>query len=641
MSSYGLRVYNQENGDIIISNDTTTFYYYGNAVAIQATGNDTWVSGGLIVRIFNTFTSKPIIPFIKPRGTEAVSITRIFRGPEDYWYLEIAVAKIGSIEPEVLVFTTADAELWAERNPEYTKSDYGLKVLREDSSTAFDSSAGQPLGVSTAITVLPPYNPNTGGQDLSASQFSYYDVPDTVVDPMFGYYSMAMCERQWEYSRSWTDCTVRLFGACVGIKEEHYAWDLYWAFYRAGCAIEDRKAKVGWVQYSGGHQWIFEKNSSFSVFIPIVDLGGGSSAGGSGPFVNETINYTAATLLIADRSKYALGSTYVIPVPNAPTNVVATTYVATEKASSALYIRWDNALTAPFANTYNVYYRKVTDPQSEWILIGGTDTRNSGVLNIEYLDALEQAVIYEVKVVGTNILSQEGPATIVFSSPYIPLPIEDGDEFTTGIYNGLIGGNVLYNLIQQEGRLFQIQSYTIEGITDIIYQPNITYEIIGLGVIRINSDGSWTFNPQTTLVGYIPAITYIVEDVRDPRLTNTSNLFISPIPDDGSYVIEDANETAVGIYQIDRSGNLLDNTVKVLGKEYNIIEFTFNGTSYKPSLTPVNIAGVGTIMINVEGSWVFSPLPGYRGPIPVFSYTINQLGRRKTSTLTISDIPPA
>jgi hypothetical protein len=351
--SYGLTVKN-DNGELIISNSTSTFYYYGPAERYRTVGKPTY--GGSTVSLYQTYTSAPIIPFIKPNDYNISAITRIFRDGSGFWNIEVATAGSYSQPPEVVIFTTGDAEYWNSRF-NLGNRNYGLKVKRADNSVAFDSTVGQPMAIRGALSVVPPYNPNAGGSSLDPIYYNDYSIPAGVSQPMFGYYSMAMCEREyWTYQKR-RDCTgIGYGGVCIGWADVTVQSDLYWNFYRSGCAVIGNTLRCGWVSYSSGHWSQTSYGSAFSVFIPIIKLGSGTYTNGQGPFVNETINYAAAPALIMDRAMYpGTNFTPIYPTANAPTSLTAV--VDRVNYQPALSAAWHNSNDYPFALSYNVYYR--------------------------------------------------------------------------------------------------------------------------------------------------------------------------------------------------------------------------------------------------------------------------------------------
>lgn len=99
----------------------------------------------------------------------------------------------------------------------------------------------------------------------------------------------------------------------------------------------------------------------------------------------------------------------------------------------------------------------------------------------------------------------------------------------------------------------------------------------------------------------------------------------------------DDNEFAQGLFNTTINGNLLDNTERQVGETYSVTEFIINGVTYT-SGSSVNIADVGTIIVNTNGDWSFTPNDGYEGPVPVVNYQVFDGDLYDNSTLTISEI---
>jgi hypothetical protein len=440
--THGLKITN-ENGQVIISDATSTFYYYGQAELYKATGY--YEYGGVSVRLYNCHTSKPVIPFIRPHGTELSAITRIFRDANNLWNIEVATQGGYSAAPEIIVFTTADAEDWSTR---FNQGDMnnGLKVLRADGSTAFNSGVGQPLNVKGSLSVIPPTNPNPGGTDLTATQYNEYALPAGMTEPMFGYYSLAMSEREYSVTQTRRDCTgIGYGGVCIGFSDVTVQFDLWWAFYRSACGVVGDKLRCGWLTYSAGHYTQTASGSSFSVFIPIIPLGGGGSSSGSGPFVNQTINLTASTVILLDKALYPASTySYTPPAANAPTALTAVTDV-TGDGVSHLEAAWKNATDYPQAMSYNVYWRPVG--QSYWNSGGNTYLTTWGINDVPFKTVVAGAnndifYYYEVMVVSVNSVGSEGGSITATSTVYIPpAPIPGAPDYTGGDGGGGDGGS--------------------------------------------------------------------------------------------------------------------------------------------------------------------------------------------------------
>ncbi|WP_158304894.1 Ig-like domain-containing protein [Methanobacterium lacus] len=69
-----------------------------------------------------------------------------------------------------------------------------------------------------------------------------------------------------------------------------------------------------------------------------------------------------------------------------------------------------------------------------------------------------------------------------------------------------------------------------------------------------------------------------------------------------------------------------------------VVNFVINGTTYAPGT--VNIPGVGKIVINSDGSYLFTPASNYNGPVPTITYTASDnTGNTATGNLNINVTP--
>ena len=108
-------------------------------------------------------------------------------------------------------------------------------------------------------------------------------------------------------------------------------------------------------------------------------------------------------------------------------------------------------------------------------------------------------------------------------------------------------------------------------------------------------------------------------------------------PNDAHAVIEDTTLT------IAANAGLLVGATDPEGDVLTIANFTVNGTTYTVGAsTPgvANIANVGTLTINADGSYSFMPVANYTGAIPVATYTVSDgHGGTDISTLTLTMTP--
>ena len=87
------------------------------------------------------------------------------------------------------------------------------------------------------------------------------------------------------------------------------------------------------------------------------------------------------------------------------------------------------------------------------------------------------------------------------------------------------------------------------------------------------------------------------------------------------------------------SGNVLTNDSDVDGPALSVTQFTIAGdaTIYAAGST-ASIAGVGSLLINADGSFTFTPAANYNGPVPTATYTLSDGSLTDTATLSFANV---
>jgi len=236
---------------------------------------------------------------------------------------------------------------------------------------------------------------------------------------------------------------------------------------------------------------------------------------------------------------------------------------------------------------------------------GGTDT---ATLNIEVISVNDPPVDGN----ETNAVTEDTTLTVA-----------DGGS-----------GDLLNNSSDLDGDPLTITSYTIPGVNggNPITAGTATL-IPGVGTITINANGSYSFVPVANYDGSVPVITYTVSDGTD---TDTSTLTLTMTPvNDAPVAVDDAAATPENTPV---SGNVLGNDTDVDDTALTVTFFTINGTTYGAGTT-VPIPGVGTMLINTDGSYTFTPAPSYDGPVPPVTYTVSDGELTDTAVLQITITP--
>ena len=155
--------------------------------------------------------------------------------------------------------------------------------------------------------------------------------------------------------------------------------------------------------------------------------------------------------------------------------------------------------------------------------------------------------------------------------------------------------------------------FVVNGTT---YTAGQTATLAGVGTLTIAANGAYTFSPAANYNGPVPVATYTVSD-GSASATATLTLNVTPVDDP----FTDANENVSVNEDTTLTGSVLTGTTSVDGP-VTVTGFSIAGdaTAYSAGQT-ANIAGVGTLTINANGSYTFTPAPNYNGPGPVVTYT--------------------
>ncbi|MCU8014024.1 retention module-containing protein, partial [Shewanella sp. SM74] len=181
-------------------------------------------------------------------------------------------------------------------------------------------------------------------------------------------------------------------------------------------------------------------------------------------------------------------------------------------------------------------------------------------------------------------------------------------------------GNVLTNDSDVDNTL-SVVSFTVNGDT---VTAGTTVALEG-GSLVINADGSYTFTPNANWNGQVPVITYTT----NTGSTATLTINVTPV-DDASVLANDTNtidEDTVATGNVITNDSDVDNTLSV-------VSFTVNGDTVTAGTT-VSLEG-GSLVINTDGSYTFTPNENWNGQVPVITYTTNT---GSTATLTINVTP--
>ncbi|MGN5086885.1 retention module-containing protein [Aeromonas hydrophila] len=89
------------------------------------------------------------------------------------------------------------------------------------------------------------------------------------------------------------------------------------------------------------------------------------------------------------------------------------------------------------------------------------------------------------------------------------------------------------------------------------------------------------------------------------------------------------------------NGNLLDNTVNTDGPSAaSVLLFSWGGNANVAVGTSVTIDGIGTLVVNGDGSFTFTPAPNYDGAVPPVQYTVTD-GESTVDSILVINVTPS
>ncbi|QYK13241.1 tandem-95 repeat protein [Shewanella rhizosphaerae] len=203
-------------------------------------------------------------------------------------------------------------------------------------------------------------------------------------------------------------------------------------------------------------------------------------------------------------------------------------------------------------------------------------------------------------------------------------PVDDpsilANDSNTVAEDTVATGNVLDNDSDIDSEL-SVVSFSVDGQT---VTAGTTVEVEG-GSLVINADGSYTFTPNDNWNGSVPVITYTTNTGESATLT----INVTPV-DDPSVLANDSNTVAEDTVA---TGNVLDNDSDI-DSELSVVSFSVDGQTVTAGTT-VEVEG-GSLVINADGSYTFTPNDNWNGSVPVITYTTNT---GESATLTINVTP--
>lgn len=205
------------------------------------------------------------------------------------------------------------------------------------------------------------------------------------------------------------------------------------------------------------------------------------------------------------------------------------------------------------------------------------------------------------------------------------------DDTISTMENISVTLNVVSNDTDSDGKI-DTTTVDLDPLSDGI---QTTFVVDKKGAFSVTPDGVVTFRPLPNYYGVV-SIQYVVKD-NDGLLSNVANITVtvksSNLP---PVAVDDYVTVAEHVQAI---GNVIANDSDPENQPLVIKSFTIGSVVYTPGAT-ATIANIGSIVVNLNGSFTFTPLGSYFGSVPPVGYTIMDIeGLTASATLYITVTP--
>ena len=221
------------------------------------------------------------------------------------------------------------------------------------------------------------------------------------------------------------------------------------------------------------------------------------------------------------------------------------------------------------------------------------------------------------------------------------------DNVATILEDGFIDGNILLNDYDVDGDPLTVVSYVVAGATGtpVIGQP---FTMLGVGTATIFADGRAIFTPVPNYHGTAPILTYTITDGKGGFATARVIITITPVNDAPVAVNDIATTNEDTPLTVNAANGLFKNDSDVDGDALTLTGYTIAGITGTPAVnTPFLIPNIGTIRINTDGSYSFTPVANYHGTVPEITYAISDgnggtaTAKLNISVTSVNDVPVA
>ncbi|MFO1264312.1 MAG: retention module-containing protein [Rhodoferax sp.] len=387
--------------------------------------------------------------------------------------------------------------------------------------------------------------------------------------------------------------------------------------------------------------------SSFTVTVPtIVDAvsekgetvpltigattGVGTISGDQNPVIsinNVTVSEGAFVAATANSTATSSLATFTVTLSEASTKTVTVTYATANAGTGTGFAVSGTDFTAA---TGTITFNPGETTKTVDVTIRNDTTVEPNETFLVKLSSPTNATVSATAGTGTGtIVDDDGGATM----PAVVTPTTSGsgssggsgstatvftdtNETVSVAEDKSLTGSVLTGTTSTNGPV-TVVSYQVAG-NPYTFTAGQTATIAGVGTVLINTDGTYTFTPSANYNGSVPVVTYKLTDGTN-SVSSTLTITVTPVTDGftdkSESVIIDTGATSA-------TGSVLTGTTSVDGTVH-VTNYTVAGdATVHAAGTTTNITGVGSLLINADGSYVFTPASGYTGAVPLTTYSV-------------------
>jgi gliding motility-associated-like protein len=265
----------------------------------------------------------------------------------------------------------------------------------------------------------------------------------------------------------------------------------------------------------------------------------------------------------------------------------------------------------------------------------GTATSEEGTLTLNANGAFTfvPTLNYNGTVPAVTYMISDGAggtasAKLIFTATAVnDAPVAKPDAYTTP-EDTPVSGNVLTNDSDVDGDPLSVANIVVG---ETVYTTPASVNVSSTGTLVAATNGAFTFTPALNFNGKVPTVFYRATD-GSAVISSTLDITVTAA-NDNPVANADVKSTPEDTPLTD---NVLTNDTDVDGDPLTVTGFTIGGTAYSAGTT-ATITGIGTIIINTNGSYTFTPATNYNGSVPVITYNISDgKGGTASGTLTIT-----